>query len=1384
MRGVSNRRRSLSVPSVRRAVVESVERRLHLSSSQGRLLGSIPLTSSQAPTIGQTLVYNDRLFVVLRRANEFVEQLWSVPTNGVGTPALIASASADFGSQYDDDTTGISALTVFNGKLYFARSGAGAGSSWGLMSTDGTVAGTSQVYAFSTNQRTVPRSMAVLNNRLHFLVPSGSVGQPVRLWSSDGTTAGTSSYYTVSGGRIPFINSELFTTPAGYILFGGERYDALSNPQGGLLFRTDGTAAGTSTVETVGNPLDFTLASDRVYAGPYTIPFDGSTAIYNPGLAGLTYENNRELTVLGRHVIARDANTQAMKFFDADTGTTTTLAAGVSTRLAALSPTRAVFVSSGSLIAFDETTRTTTTLATSVPFGGTSVQVSGGRVVFGSDSPRIGTPLAFSDGVSVAPMKVVTYTAAGEVGGRLTPDGATVDGQPIYATTRNNALQFRTADPEVDIGSIVTAAFVDSTRDGQLQSIEIPLNGLFRIDVDNDGIFSTWTINSSNNFTAGLAGLPVGTYAVSFEHADPSQAAAYPTGGPRAAVVVAGQSTTVSFASTPPGATIWGNVYNDLNGNGTRESNEPALVPGIRDTWTVYLDVNGNALLESNEPKTTVTRPDGLWVLDPQFALGSGVVRFLEGDGRVQTQPAGLAGAYAFTISSTTDVVGPLAFGRRSFTAGAVAGSVYLDSNRNGVLDPGEPPLLPGQLVGGLVPFIDSNGDGVRSGPIEKEGVVGAAGAFSLAGVMPGAYQVKLRWTDPRFVQTSPTEGAAATVNVTDGATATAPPILLADISGGGTLGGGTAPATPPLPVPGPGLAAAGPAVQVAAQPTTPLAPDLRQTIVARPDGTFVAIYSTVEFSGTTTRKLVAQPLSAALAPIGSPAVIVYPGTTAAASARSDASGGVLVAVPSQTNLLLYYLEPGGTWRGAPVNVTPSGTANVNEAGVVYRASDDTWAVVWHLVDSGQGESNGAYLQRFTSALVPSGARRMLPPVPFSSGLSIVSLNVAPTPTTDGGVAIAWQQFADGQPQRVAVTILNASGDVTSQFGVSRVDARRPRIAVDSADGSIVVGWVGEGGGAAVQWFSPTGAPLTPANRVDLMDSAGSVELSVNAGVAAIAYEASLTNDVVRLARVVRSGATATLLTTPFQLHNSATTPRARVPALAQTGGQLVASWRGTTSNAASFEVRRFTPSATNGLQVISASFAAVPRVAPDNAPHRFVVQLDRPISIASGVAATLVHTTRGLVLSRAVSARISASDPTRAEFLVTLPDGLPDGRYRLTVPRAMLVDALGNMASGDIVIDVNFLLGDATGDGAVNFDDLLVLAANYNQSGRTTAQGDFNYDGAVNFDDLLILAARYNTSLPTAGIGGTPAPLVAPPAANADEDGPSPSGRWHDIDA
>jgi len=57
---------------------------------------------------------------------------------------------------------------------------------------------------------------------------------------------------------------------------------------------------------------------------------------------------------------------------------------------------------------------------------------------------------------------------------------------------------------------------------------------------------------------------------------------------------------------------------------------------------------------------------------------------------------------------------------------------------------------------------------------------------------------------------------------------------------------------------------------------------------------------------------------------------------------------------------------------------------------------------------------------------------------------------------------------------------------------------------------------------------------------------------------------------------------------------------------------------------------------------------------------------------------------------------------------------------------------------------------GDATGDGLVNADDLLIVLAGFGQpTTGGSASGDFNDDGLVNADDLLVVLAAFGQACP-----------------------------------
>jgi hypothetical protein len=73
--------------------------------------------------------------------------------------------------------------------------------------------------------------------------------------------------------------------------------------------------------------------------------------------------------------------------------------------------------------------------------------------------------------------------------------------------------------------------------------------------------------------------------------------------------------------------------------------------------------------------------------------------------------------------------------------------------------------------------------------------------------------------------------------------------------------------------------------------------------------------------------------------------------------------------------------------------------------------------------------------------------------------------------------------------------------------------------------------------------------------------------------------------------------------------------------------------------------------------------------------------------------------------------------------------------------------------ATGLTLLVTERLLGDATLDGTVDFNDLVSLARNYDTAPAGVDDpwmaGDFTGDGLVDFSDLVLLAQHYNPTVP-----------------------------------
>src|SRR5206468_3371610 len=127
---------------------------------------------------------------------------------------------------------------------------------------------------------------------------------------------------------------------------------------------------------------------------------------------------------------------------------------------------------------------------------------------------------------------------------------------------------------------------------------------------------------------------------------------------------------------------ISGQVFNDLNDNGVKDSGEPGL-----QGFTVFLDSNNNGTLDAGET-STVTDANGNFSFT-NLPAGTYRVREVTPTGFLRTT----ANPGDITVSSGTTVSG-VNFGNFSiFASNTISGQVFNDLNGNGIRDSGEPGL-------------------------------------------------------------------------------------------------------------------------------------------------------------------------------------------------------------------------------------------------------------------------------------------------------------------------------------------------------------------------------------------------------------------------------------------------------------------------------------------------------------------------------------------------------------------------------------------------------------------------------------------------------------------------------------------------------------------
>ena len=219
-----------------------------------------------------------------------------------------------------------------------------------------------------------------------------------------------------------------------------------------------------------------------------------------------------------------------------------------------------------------------------------------------------------------------------------------------------------------------------------------------------------------------------------------------------------GAPVVLSRGGTPTGNTIFGQVFNDTNKNGTHEAAEPGLGGA-----TVYLDADNDGVKDTGE-KSTTSDSGGNYSFG-SLAAGTYHVR--------EIAPTGfkLVGTSVFntTFSSANGGSFSANFVNQSTSTGgnnaSISGILFNDGNKNGVFDAGESLLATKKM------YIDANSNG-KFDTGETSALTNASGAYSFTGLAAGTYRVGRADTPVGYSFSTPA-GGIAVVTLSAGQAAT-----------------------------------------------------------------------------------------------------------------------------------------------------------------------------------------------------------------------------------------------------------------------------------------------------------------------------------------------------------------------------------------------------------------------------------------------------------------------------------------------------------------------------------------------------------------------------------------------------------------------------------
>jgi hypothetical protein len=327
------------------------------------------------------------------------------------------------------------------------------------------------------------------------------------------------------------------------------------------------------------------------------------------------------------------------------------------------------------------------------------------------------------------------YVDTASTQGNINFGARKVNAPPVIASVSDSP-------DNVKVGTTVTlTAGGVSDPDGTVSKVSFyrGTNGVDGLQIGSDTLVGTDT-TASDGFkisfsTAGLAAKTWTYFAVVTDNA-----------GATSNAVSCTNTLTTSVTTT---GSISGTVFNDINGNGVRDTGEPGL-----SGWRVFLDADNDWAWDSTE-KNFLSDASGNYSLTG-LAAATYSVR--------EVSPSG----WSRTASSpnVTLLAGQSATGKNfaNFKQASIAGRVYLDANRNSTFDTGDSGLS------GVRVFDDHNNNGAFDTG-EAGTTTDGSGNYTLAGLLASTRTIRIVAPSGRAVTSpsthyyivTPTSGQAVT---------------------------------------------------------------------------------------------------------------------------------------------------------------------------------------------------------------------------------------------------------------------------------------------------------------------------------------------------------------------------------------------------------------------------------------------------------------------------------------------------------------------------------------------------------------------------------------------------------------------------------------------